>query len=69
MKKKILLLVGVSILAMGICGCGAKKIVHCDKCGVEIKVDEDSNVDEDWILYCDDCGKDIEDAIMDIIEE
>ena len=45
------------ILSAILCGCNEKKkIVHCDKCNKEISIDADSNMDEDWIIFCDECG-------------
>ncbi len=44
------------LLLLLLCGCGEKKIVHCDHCGAEIEVDAKSDMnDEDWILFCKDC--------------
>ena len=59
MKKRILAALLVSMmLVMG--GCGEKVIVHCDGCNKEIEVDADSGIDEDWILFCDECDDDLE---------
>lgn len=59
MRKLISLLLAV-LMMLGLLGCGAKRetrIVHCDKCGAPVEVDMDSNVTEDWILFCRDCGE------------
>lgn len=53
MKKLIAAL--LLVLMLGMVACGAARIVHCDKCGKEIKVDSDSNITEDWVVFCDDC--------------
>lgn len=56
MKK--LLTVGVVLCAaLMLFGCKEKRIVHCDGCGKEIKVDADSDTTEDWIILCDECQK------------
>ena len=39
--------------------CGRQKTVHCDRCGKELHISADSNVDESWILYCADCEKEL----------
>lgn len=60
MKKSVII---IGILFCGVlfaaCGAGEKKIVHCDRCNAEIKVEADSNVTEDWTIYCDDCDKEL----------
>ena len=35
------------------------KILHCDHCGTEIKVSESSNMEEDWIIYCETCNEEL----------
>ena len=59
MKKALLIFLLSIIVALLLSGCGEKRIVHCDHCGGEIKVDVDSNVTEDWILYCDPCNEEL----------
>ena len=54
MKKGIFLLLGLA-LCLGLCACGAERTVHCDSCGKEVQVDADSNITEDWILFCKEC--------------
>ena len=37
-------------------GCGKEaRIVHCDGCGCELTVEADSNMTDEWIIYCHDC--------------
>lgn len=57
--KKILLvtLVVCMVLAMLLTGCGKTKILHCDHCGQEVKVQESSNMEESWIIYCEECNE------------
>ncbi len=50
----IVLLVIVTLLTVS--SCGEKKILHCDKCNTEVKVDVDSEMDESWTIYCSDCN-------------
>lgn len=56
MKKNVFRWIVLALLALMMFGC-AKKIVHCDGCGREIKVPADCATTEDWILLCDDCQK------------
>ena len=60
MKKRLLLVLLLVLCALALAGCGEKRVVHCDRCGKEITVDADSNVNEDWIIYCKECEKEIE---------
>lgn len=55
MKKRVLALTAALVLLL--CGCGAAKILHCDGCGKELRVKASSNMEEDWILYCDACNE------------
>ena len=63
MKKRIcILLAALMLISAVFTGCGkttATRIVHCDNCGKEIEVPEDSNMTDDWILYCTDCEKEL----------
>lgn len=60
MKKYLALLLCLGLL-LTLAACGAEtKIVHCDRCGAEIVVEADSNVnDEEWILFCGDCEEEL----------
>ena len=42
------------VCALLMLGC-AKKTLHCDGCGKEVKVSADSNLTEDSIILCKDC--------------
>jgi hypothetical protein len=53
MKIRILAL--VLALSMVLCGCGKKKTVSCDRCGAPQEVKADSNITDEWIVYCDEC--------------
>ena len=60
--KKLLIAILIAISLLSLAGCGKTRIVHCDGCGKEIKVAENSNVTEDWILLCDECQKKLDSA-------
>ena len=53
----VLLLMAAILSACG--GSVAMRTVHCDHCGKEISIPEDSNMTDDWILYCTDCEKEL----------
>lgn len=65
MKRVAMLAVCIGIMTV-FCGCGTK-VLHCDNCGKEIKVSKDSNMDEDWIIFCSECEKDL--GLDDIVPE
>lgn len=52
--KNIILVIALC-MAAALCGCGEKTELHCDSCGKLVFADADSNMDEDWIIYCRDC--------------
>ena len=53
MRKILALLLAV---LMRLAGCGKKtRTVTCDGCGADITVEEDSNITDEWIVYCDEC--------------
>lgn len=56
MMKKLIILLSVVALLLALAACGATKILHCDHCGKEISVKESSNMEEDWIIFCDNCN-------------
>ncbi len=58
--KKAVTIIAVLLLTCMTAACGkATKIVHCDRCNAEIKVEASSNVDESWTLYCEECDKEM----------
>lgn len=54
--KKLLLLTAALALGALCLGCGGTKTLHCDHCGEEVRVEADSNMEEDWIIYCGPCN-------------
>ncbi len=54
--KKILIAVMTLFVLLTMFGCKAKTL-HCDHCGKEVSVRESSNMEEDWIIYCDACNE------------
>lgn len=58
--RKISLVLSLLMLVICLfCGCGEKKLLQCDHCGGEVKVDADSNMTEDWIIYCQSCNEEL----------
>ena len=51
MKRLALLLAVLMLLT----GCGKDRIVTCDHCGAEITVKEDSNITDEWSVFCKEC--------------
>lgn len=56
MKKLLYLLMMLCIL-LAITGCGKTKTLHCDNCNKEVVVKENSNMEEDWAIYCAECNE------------
>ena len=60
MKRKMISLILCLLAALLLLSaCGQSKIVHCDRCGKEIKLSADSNITEDWIVFCKECEAEI----------
>lgn len=57
MFKKVSIAVLALCLLLCIAGCGAKKTLHCDNCQAEVQVEEDSNMTEEWTIYCEACNE------------
>lgn len=57
--KKFLCIIMVLCLFLALAGCGKKKTLHCDRCNAEVVVDEKNNMEEDWIIYCEDCNEEL----------
>lgn len=58
-RKIISLLLIIIALTVILTGCGDKKTLHCDRCGREVEVSADSNMNESWTVYCRQCEKDL----------
>ena len=48
-----------AVLLLTFSGCGEPRTVHCDHCGGEITLEADSNITEDWIVFCKQCEEDL----------
>lgn len=57
MKKVLLLLIAIMTLLLCMAGCSKTKTLHCDNCNKEVTVDADSNMEEEWLVYCDECNE------------
>ena len=57
--KRVLAAAAALGLMCALFGCGKEKLLHCDGCGGEIRVEADSNMDEDWIIFCERCEKEL----------
>lgn len=58
MKKLIVLLLLAS--ALSLTACEETMILHCDRCGTEVKAPKRDNSDEDdWMIYCGDCAEEL----------
>ena len=52
------LLVLTAAATVLLCGCQTKTL-HCDYCGAEVVVSADSNMEEDWTIYCETCNEEL----------
>ena len=54
MKKMVALLLSLA-LVFTLMACGKETVtLHCDGCGKEVQADP--QMDESWIIFCDECG-------------
>ena len=69
MKKAIVLTVSVLLVSSLLYGCAnsGKKTLHCDNCGKVIYADADSDINDDWFIYCPECERDL--GLEDVISE
>ena len=66
MKKFVCMLLVVALCFLFV-GCGVPtKTLHCDRCGKEVKVAADSNMTEDWDLFCPECAEEL--GLNDLVE-
>ena len=56
--KKFVLFLFVIIFLLSV-GCAKTKVLHCDNCNSEVKVEETSNMEEEWTIYCDKCNEEL----------
>ena len=69
MMKKLIVLFLIVVMLLGILsGCG-QKTLHCDSCGAEVKVESSSNMDEDWVILCEECNAEVQPEIDAILGE
>ncbi len=54
MKKIIACVLFIAAL-LSLSGCGAQRAIYCDSCGCELSVNEKSDVEDDWLVYCNAC--------------
>ena len=54
---KIVLTIVALILAFGMASCCAKKELIFDGCGKKVEVAANSNMTDEWVLFCDECGE------------
>lgn len=59
MIRKIALLLALIAVLFSFSACVKTKVLHCDRCGTEITVGEKSKMEEDWIIYCEKCNKEL----------
>lgn len=76
MNKKTAIIIALILTLLMLCACGgttetsgkSTKTVHCDNCTTELSIDEDSSMNDDWIVYCEPCSEELfsgEDLIGD----
>jgi hypothetical protein len=58
LKKFSVIILVISVICI-VAGCGKTKVLHCDHCNKEVKVEESSNMEEDWTIYCDTCNEEL----------
>lgn len=58
MKKTLCILMTAGIL-FTLTACAKTKALHCDNCGKEITVKESSDMDDSWLIYCEECNEEL----------
>ena len=58
MKRCVLISMILTAALLTFGGCGTKTL-HCDGCNKELKVSKSSNMEEDWIIFCEDCEEEV----------
>lgn len=58
MKKTIVLALMMLLALSSLSACkGETKTLTCDGCGKLVEVEADSNMTDEWILFCEECGE------------
>lgn len=57
--RRFIAMILVLVMLLMLTACGKTRTVTCDRCGAEIQVAADSNITDDWILFCEDCEAEI----------
>lgn len=55
--KRIVIMFFVLVILLSLSACVKTKVLHCDHCGKEVSVRQDSNMEEDWTIYCEECNE------------
>ncbi len=53
--KKVLCFILTLCVIPALSACGKTKALHCDSCGKEVTVNEHSDMEESWLIYCNTC--------------
>ncbi len=56
MARKIIAVLLLVLIFGGIFLIGNKKTLHCDGCDEIIRVSKNSEMEEDWMIFCEDCN-------------
>ena len=60
MNNRKLLCVLLALAMLLLSGCGKEtRTITCDGCGQEITVDADSNITDEWIVFCQTCEQEL----------
>jgi len=54
MKRRVSILFCLLLVLSCFVSC-AEKTVTCDRCGKEVAVESDTNMDDSWIVFCKEC--------------
>ena len=57
--KRFALLIALLVLLAVLTGCGEPKTVSCDHCGATIELTKDSNITDEWIVFCKTCEEEL----------
>ncbi|MBE6562312.1 MAG: hypothetical protein E7660_01085 [Ruminococcaceae bacterium] len=56
MARKIIAVILIALIFGGIFLIGNKKSLHCDGCDKIIRVSKKSAMEEDWMIFCEECN-------------